>query len=168
MRVTCVLSSAGLLVWVLSGCGPGSRAGRDDAAAPKTPSGDSIVTAEDIERTPPQSIEELLTSRFPGIMVTRSADGGIAIRIRGTTSVHGRTEPLFVIDGVPIEPGPGGSLFGINPHDIESIQVLTDAASTTMYGMRGANGIIVIKTKVPERPDSSGETPARALRRSER
>ena len=58
-----------------------------------------------------------------------------------------------MIDGVPIRPGPGGSLHGINPYDIESIEVLTDPASTTMYGVRGANGIIVIKMKEPPRPD---------------
>jgi TonB-dependent SusC/RagA subfamily outer membrane receptor len=56
---------------------------------------------------------------------------------------------LYVIDGVPITPGPGGSLSGINPSDIASIEVLKDAVSTTMYGSRGANGVILIKTKKP-------------------
>ncbi len=82
--------------------------------------------------------------------MTRSADGSIAIRIRGVTSIHGGNEPLYVIDGLPIQPGPGGSLAGINPYDIESIEVLKDPASTTMYGVRGANGVIVITTKQPD------------------
>ena len=86
-------------------------------------------------------------SRFPGVVVTRTPDGGLAVRIRGTTSIHGSNEPLYVIDGVPIRPGPGGALAGINPYDIESIEVLKDPASTTMYGVRGANGVIVITTK---------------------
>jgi TonB-dependent SusC/RagA subfamily outer membrane receptor len=54
---------------------------------------------------------------------------------------------LYVVDGVPIQPGPGGSLVGIDPYDIESIEVLKDPADTALYGMRGANGVIVVKTK---------------------
>jgi len=80
-------------------------------------------------------------------MITRTPDGGIAVRIRGATTINGSTEPLYVIDGLPIQAGPGGSLVGINPHDIASIEVLKDAASLAFYGMRGANGVILIKTK---------------------
>lgn len=107
------------------------------------------VTAEEIERTPNESIEKYLMGRFPGVWVTQTPDGGIAVRIRGATTVHGNTEPLYVVDGIQFQPGPEGSLTGINPSDIESIQVLKDAASTAMYGVRGANGVIVIKTKKP-------------------
>ena len=67
--------------------------------------------------------------------------------IRGATSIYGNNEPLYVLDGIPIQPGPGGTLAGISPYDIESIQVLKDPADTALYGMRGANGVIVIKTK---------------------
>jgi TonB-dependent SusC/RagA subfamily outer membrane receptor len=88
-------------------------------------------------------------ARIPGIWVTRTANGGLAIRIRGGTSILGNNEPLYIIDGIPIEPGPNGALTGINPNDIASIEVLKDAASTTLYGMRGANGVIIIKTKHP-------------------
>lgn len=102
-----------------------------------------------MERAPTLPIEQLLMARVPGIIATRTPDGGISIRIRGATSIHGRQEPLYVIDDVPIEPGPYGSLTGINPHDIASIEVLKDAVSTTLYGLRGANGVIVIKTKRP-------------------
>jgi TonB-dependent SusC/RagA subfamily outer membrane receptor len=112
-----------------------------------------LVTADDIERAPGKPIEEILAQRFPGVYVERAPGGGIVVRIRGRTSIRGSNEPLYVIDGVPIEPGPGGSLFGINPYDIETIEVLTDPASTTMYGVRGANGVIVIKTKEAPRPD---------------
>ena len=52
-----------------------------------------------------------------------------------------------MIDGLPIQPGPGGALVGINPHDIATIEVLKDAASLSFYGLRGANGVILIKTK---------------------
>jgi TonB-dependent SusC/RagA subfamily outer membrane receptor len=90
--------------------------------------------------------EELLAGRFPGVDVYR-APGGISIRIRGASSVYGSSEPLYVVDGMPIEPGPGGALVGINPADIEKIEVLKDAGSTAQWGVRGANGVIVIKTK---------------------
>jgi len=86
-------------------------------------------------------------SRVPGVWISRTADGGIAIRIRGTSSLMGNTEPLYIIDDVPINPGPNGALTGINPHDIASIEVVKDATGTAMYGVRGANGVIIIKTK---------------------
>ena len=125
-----------------------AHAGGTGVNAPEqNPPPGPTVTAEDIQRTPGEPIEQVLASRFPGVVVTRAPDGGIAVRIRGATSIHGSDEPLYVIDGVPIRPGPGGSLTGINPYDIESIQVLKDPVSTTMYGVRGANGVIVIKTK---------------------
>jgi TonB-dependent SusC/RagA subfamily outer membrane receptor len=90
--------------------------------------------------------EELLAGRFPGVEVYR-VQGGIGVRIRGGTSVNGSNEPLYVVDGMTIEPGPGGALVGINPADIEKIEVLKDAGSTAQWGVRGANGVIVIKTK---------------------
>jgi TonB-dependent SusC/RagA subfamily outer membrane receptor len=108
-----------------------------------------MVTAEDLDRQPGQPIEQVLMGRFPGVTVTRAPDGGISVRIRGTTSIRGNNEPLYVIDGVAIQAGPGGSLTGINPHDIASIEVLKDPAETAVYGLRGANGVIIIRTKRP-------------------
>lgn len=145
-------SRALLLIGLLAGCAHATSTGEGDVEDAPEPSG-KIITADDIERAPGKPIEEILAQRFPGVHVERARDGGIVVRIRGRTSIRGRNEPLYVIDGIPIEPGPGGSLFGINPYDIESIEVLTDAATTTMYGVRGANGVIVIKTKEAPRPD---------------
>ncbi len=132
-----------LLAGFLSGCAHAGGTGQGDVADALEPSRprEPTVTAEDIERAPGKPIEELLMSRFPGVQVTRAPGGGIAIRIRGSN------EPLYVIDGVPIRPGPGGGLTGINPYDIESIEVLKDPAGTTMYGVRGANGVVVITMK---------------------
>lgn len=139
-----------LLMGLISGCAhsSGTSQGETEETAPERPSR-STVTAEDIERTPGRPVEEVLQGRFPGVEVFRTA-GGIAVRIRGRTSILNSTEPLYVIDGIPIQAGPGGSLTGINPLDIESIEVLKDAASTAMYGIRGANGVIIIKTKRPD------------------
>lgn len=132
-------------------CGGSSRP--ETAPSPSRPespnaANTATVTAAQIEQTPPtESIEKILEGRVAGVVVRRAPDGGIAVRIRGVTSLHGNNEPLYILDGMPIAAGPGGSLSGINPHDIESIRVLKDPTDTAMYGARGANGVIVIKTK---------------------
>jgi iron complex outermembrane receptor protein len=86
---------------------------------------------------------------IPGLLVTRTPNGGIALQIRGPSSFYSGNAPLYVIDDVPVEPGPGGGVPDVNPHDIESIRVLKDPADIGIYGMRGANGVIVITTKKP-------------------
>lgn len=110
------------------------------------------VTAKDIDQQPGRSIEEILAGRVAGVQVGRNEEGAMTVRIRGSSSINSSNEPLYVIDGIPIQPGPGGSLAGINPHDIESIRVLKDAIATSEYGVRGANGVIVIKMKKPDNP----------------
>ncbi len=148
---------AGLVVGLLSGCAH-PRSGSPQQIADTTHRRDStfggaprreVVTSEDISRDPGQPIEQALAGRFPGVEVSRTPDGGIAVRIRGGSSILGSNDPLYVIDGVEIQPGPNGALTGINPYDIESIEVLKDATSTAMYGSRGSNGVIIIKMKKP-------------------
>ena len=107
----------------------------------------TAVTSRDLDRSPGE-IDKALTGRFPGVIVSQAPDGGLFVRIRGSQSFYG--DPLYEIDGIAIQPGPNGSLSGINPNDIESIKVLKSAAETSMYGSRGANGVIVIKTKKPK------------------
>ena len=107
-----------------------------------------VVTAEDIERSPGTPLEQIIEAKIPGILVTRTSSGAIAIRIRGTSSIYGSNDPLYVIDGTPLDAG-AGALTGLNPYDIESIRVLKDPADTGLYGVRGANGVIVITTKRP-------------------
>ena len=136
----------GLMVGLVIGCGRGS--GEGAMAAPVLPADGETVTSNDIERTT-EPIEMVLMGRVSGVWITRTADGGIAVRIRGATSIQGSNEPLYIIDGIPIEAGPNGSLVGINPYDIASIEVLKDAASVSMYGVRGSNGVILINTKRP-------------------
>jgi TonB-dependent SusC/RagA subfamily outer membrane receptor len=110
----------------------------------------STVTADDIDRKAgSQPIEQLLEAKVPGVLITRTADGGIAVQIRGSSTFYGATAPLYVVDDVPFEAGPGGSLKGINPYDIETIKVLKNPEDTGMYGMRGSNGVIVITMKKP-------------------
>ena len=129
-----------------------ARSSGGSASQPPAPKADAAtVTADDIQRTgTDQPIEKALAGRIAGVVVSRTPDGGIAVRIRGGTSLYGNNDPLYVVDGVAIQPGPNGALTGINPYDIESIRVLKDAAETAMYGSRGANGVILIKTKKPK------------------
>jgi TonB-dependent SusC/RagA subfamily outer membrane receptor len=92
-------------------------------------------------------MEELITARAPGVQVIRGQSGGFALRIRGLSSPSGITDPLIVVDGV-VSSAPGAhGLDGINPRDVERIEVLKDAASTAFYGMRGGNGVILITTR---------------------
>lgn len=121
-------------------------------AVPARPAG-ATVTADQIQQNPGEPIETMLMNRTPGLWVGRTADGGIAMRIRGGSSLMGNNEPLYIVDGSPFEPGANGSLTGLNPYDIASIKVLKDAADLTMYGSRGANGVIIIKTKQKQTRD---------------
>lgn len=105
----------------------------------------SKVTEFDMQAQKAGSALELLEGRVAGVRVLRQ-NGGIAVRVRGPNTIYGGRDPLYVVDGMPIQPGPGGYI-GINPRDVASIEVLKDAASTAMYGIRGANGVIVITTK---------------------
>ena len=137
----------GLLAGLLSACSHGKK--KEGELGP--PVRDATVTAADIERSPSLPIEQQLMAKVPGIVVSRTAGGNIAIRIRGGTSAFGNNEPLYVVDGIAITPGADGGLEGINPYDIASIEVLKDATSMSMYGSRGGNGVIVIKTKQSNR-----------------
>lgn len=115
--------------------------------SPTRPLSGTTVTSEDIARSPDIPIERMLQARVPGVLITRTPDGWLSVRIRGATTINGATEPLFIIDGLPIQAGSGGSLVGINPNDIASIEVLKDAADLAFYGVRGSNGVIIVKTK---------------------
>ncbi|HYT81835.1 MAG TPA: TonB-dependent receptor plug domain-containing protein [Gemmatimonadales bacterium] len=115
------------------------------APAPPPPSA-STVTSDEMAREPVMSLEQLLAGRVAGVTVSRAPGGGIRVRIGGPTSFMSGQEPLYMVDGAPVQAGPNGTLSWLNPHDIESIEVLK-GASAAIYGVRGANGVIVIKTK---------------------
>ncbi|WP_158275662.1 TonB-dependent receptor [Marinilabilia rubra] len=123
----------------------------------------STVKSDDLPKTANTSVTHMLSGKASGVQVKQTSaqpGGGIDIVIRGAGSVNAGNQPLYVIDGFPInnssvEPGSGdrynmGSrnpLNSINPNDIESIEILKDAASTAIYGARAANGVILITTK---------------------
>jgi TonB-linked SusC/RagA family outer membrane protein len=117
----------------------------------------STVAAKDIEATPFTSVDKALQGRVAGLQSTGASGqpGSMQqIRIRGLGSISGSSEPLFVVDGIPVNSGDlsnnstsSNALAGINPNDIESLTVLKDASSTAIYGSRGSNGVVLITTK---------------------
>ncbi len=118
-----------------------------------------------LQSIPIKSFEQAIGGRLAGVEVTQSSHspgGGVSVRIRGGNSINSKVEPLYVIDGFPVTsdnskiPSSGQSdgvlpqmnmLAEINPGDIESIEVLKDASATSIYGARGANGVVLITTK---------------------
>lgn len=108
----------------------------------------SSVSAEEITEIPVASTVDALKGRVAGVDI-QSVNGrpgqAPSIQIRGQRSINASNQPLFVVDGVPLVSG--GTAFDINPQDIQSVEILKDAASTSIYGSRGANGVILITTK---------------------
>lgn len=128
--------------------GYGTREARDRTGVVETITEKAFNTGRVV------SPEELITAKVPGVQVVTNNEpgGGISLRIRGGTSINASNEPLFVVDGVPLQVGGGVSsgrnpLNFLNPNDIESISVLKDASATAIYGSRGANGVVIVTTK---------------------
>lgn len=112
------------------------------------------IKAEDINRGAVTSPDQMLMGKVPGLLVvpaTGEPGQGASIRIRGMASLAAQTNPLIVIDGMPVTAdggaGMGNPLSSVNPNDIESYTVLKDASATAIYGLRASNGVIIITTK---------------------
>ena len=108
------------------------------------------LTAEDLERNADEPIEVVLQAKYPGVYVAR-VNNELVVQIRGPGSFYSNGAPLYVIDEIAMPAGPGGTLSGLNPYDIESIKVLKNPADIGIYGVRGSNGVIVITTKRPSK-----------------
>jgi len=105
------------------------------------------VSAETITSRPNANFAQTLSGQVAGLNITTSSGqpgGDTQINLRGVGSINGNTEPLFIIDGAPVDEDNFRSL---NPNDIASISVLKDAGATAIYGNRGANGVVIIKTR---------------------
>jgi TonB-linked SusC/RagA family outer membrane protein len=125
----------------------------------------SSLNEESLTQGVVSNVDQMIMGRAPGVQIYQNSSepgGGINVQIRGVGSVNAGNEPLYVIDGLPIDnapavaaagpsmPGnrnPRNPLNAINPSDIESIEILKDASATAIYGARGANGVIMITTK---------------------
>ena len=126
------------------------------------------VSGDQIANQPVASLDGALQGRASGVFVSTPSGtpgAGITMNIRGQTSISGSSEPLYVIDGVPIISEDLSGLFSggqatnsladLNPNDIESIEILKDASATAIYGSRGANGVVLISTKRGEAGQSN-------------
>lgn len=135
-----------------------------DVKEKENPGNISQIKNDVIARQPVQNPLQALQGRVPGLEITQTTGvpgGNFKVRIRGTNSIANGNDPLFIIDGVPFtsssmaDAATSGSIFGqgtspingINPADIESIEILKDADATAIYGSRGSNGVILITTK---------------------
>lgn len=143
----------GAAIPLLAGCYSSASSGM--SAEPGGPSGTRVssngvcVTANTLsevdysaDRTP--FVEELL-SRIPGVAVTKTSSG-YSVRIRGTNTLTGGAEPLYLIDGMPAV-GNRSGVIPVNPADIECVEVLKDVGQTGIFGSRGANGVVLITTR---------------------
>lgn len=104
----------------------------------------SSLRHDDVVISPTSNVMEALQGKIAGMDIVKSSgeiDSDVDILLRGSRSIYGSNEPLFIIDGIP------GSYNQINPSDIESVDVLKDASSTAIYGSAGANGVVIITTK---------------------
>ena len=142
------MSGQALLLEEVVAIGYGERSVRDVTGAVQAVSEEEFNTGRVV------SPDQLIQGKVAGVQVVSTGEpgGGSSIRIRGGTSVNASNEPLIVVDGVPLAHGGGLSagrnpLNFINPEDIARMTVLKDAASTAIYGSRGANGVIIIETK---------------------
>ena len=106
----------------------------------------SSIKADEISAFPTANVMQALSGRAPGVQVkqnTGAPGAAVSVRIRGTNSIQGSNEPLYVIDGFPVS----GQPLVLNNTDIESIEILKDASAVAVYGSRGANGVVLISTK---------------------
>ncbi len=120
----------------------------------------SKISGDQISGLPVAGLDAAMQGQAPGVMVTSNSGtpgGAISVRIRGVASINGTNQPLYVVDGVPVttgslsELGVGNqqtnALSDINPSDIESIEILKDAAAASIYGARSSNGVVLVTTK---------------------
>src|SRR5262249_4431148 len=106
----------------------------------------SSINADDIRSRPVQNALQALQGKAAGVDITSNERPGEMgkVRIRGERSILAESDPLYVVDGIPLNLG---GISAINPNDIETIDILKDASATAVYGSRGANGVVLITTK---------------------
>ena len=112
----------------------------------------SSVSTKDIDRRPIVSAGEAIQGRAAGVSVVSPSGqpgGELSIRVRGTTSFNGSNDPLYVVDGVPVD-----NINFLSPNDIADMQILKDASSAAIYGSRAANGVVLITTKAGSKGDA--------------
>ena len=113
----------------------------------------SKVGGEELTKVPVASVSQSLQGRVAGVEVTSQTGApgsSISVRVRGSSSISSSNDPLYIVDGIPVESG----LNNLSPNDIESISVLKDASSAAIYGSRASNGVVLVTTKSGSRGDA--------------
>jgi TonB-dependent SusC/RagA subfamily outer membrane receptor len=148
-----------LIGGVAMGCGAARSAASPPEEAPEAKGGAgrsvvsegtgsvAVIDGDDLKGIPEAQLESLLVGRVAGVQIVRLAGGGISVRIRGQGSMTGDNEPLYVVDGMLVQATADRGLYWLNPADIRRIEILKDPSTTSMYGMRGANGVVLITTR---------------------
>ncbi len=110
---------------------------------------EDTITSGDIREQPLSFTEQLLHGQVAGVEVLKHPGGGISVRIRGVNSIMGGSEPLYIVDGMPVlHDTRGEGLRWLNIHDIKKIEIIKDIDARALYGSRGANGVVLISTKL--------------------
>ena len=111
------------------------------------------ISEGDLVPVPAQTLERALSGKIAGLSVSQNSGapgGGLNVNLRGTSTITGSTQPLYVVDGMLTD-----DISFLNSQDIESVEVLKDASATAIYGSRGANGVIIISTKTGQRGEGT-------------
>ncbi len=111
----------------------------------------SVVEVDEISNTPVAGVDQMIQGHMAGVNVVadNNPGGGVAVRVRGFSTIR-NNDPLYIVDGIPVESG----INLVNPSDIESLQILKDASSASIYGSRAANGVVIITTKKGKKGES--------------
>jgi len=134
-----------IVTGLVVGCTHSHGASQTEPASNPPAAQPTTVSTDEQARSGASSIEQILAGRISGVQVTPAPGGGLVVRFAGPTSFYAGQEPLFVVDGIPVEVQ-RGTLTWLNARDVESIRALK-GADAAIYGIRGSNGVIVIKTK---------------------
>ena len=120
----------------------------------------TVIKSDDIAKSQQSNVAQALAGKVAGVQLTNTAGQpgeSPTIRIRGFSSLNAGNDPLWIVDGMPYS----GDLNNLNPSDIESMTVLKDAASNSLYGARGANGVVMITTKKAKSQEAHVTIPAK-------
>jgi TonB-dependent SusC/RagA subfamily outer membrane receptor len=139
------LPSLAIVAGLALGCAHKAPSSGSQVVPTRPPPPPTSMRGDESARERSTSLVQLLQGRLSGVTVSPSPDGGIVVRMGGPTSFYSGQDPLFVVDGVPLESGT--TLSWLDPHDVEAVQALKDPSQTAAYGVRGANGVILIRTK---------------------
>ena len=127
------------------------------AAASRNVNWASTIDGKEADDQPFSFTEQLLHGQVAGVTVLNRPGGGFSVQIRGVNSFMGGTEPLYIVDGMPVLHKTGSGLSWLNTRDIKKIEIVKDIDGKALYGARGANGVVIITTKLGPQDDNEDD-----------